>query len=67
MSTDGNVDVLLLLFFWFFLIIIIIVLQMPRNTFEEMKYLEIMIVSDHSMVGAPPRAAAINADSDVSL
>lgn len=25
--------------------------QMPRNTFEEMKYLEIMIVSDHSTVG----------------
>ena len=23
---------------------------MPRNVFEEMKYLELMIVSDHSMV-----------------
>lgn len=26
------------------------VLQMPRSVFEEMKYLEVMIVSDHSMV-----------------
>uniref|UniRef100_A0A8C5HQ16 ADAM metallopeptidase domain 23a n=1 Tax=Gouania willdenowi TaxID=441366 RepID=A0A8C5HQ16_GOUWI len=25
--------------------------QMPRSVFEEMKYLEVMIVSDHSMVG----------------
>lgn len=24
--------------------------QMPRNVFEEMKYIELMIVSDHSMV-----------------
>lgn len=28
----------------------VFILQMPRNIFEEMKYLEIMIVSDHSMV-----------------
>lgn len=42
-------------------------LQMPRNTFEEMKYLEIMIVSDHSMVGVPLRAEAINVDFDVAL
>lgn len=62
MNTDGNVDVLLLVFFF-----IIINLQMPRNTFEEMKYLEIMIVSDHSMVGAPLRAGAVNVDSDVTL
>lgn len=41
--------------------------QMPRNTFEEMKYLEIMIVSDHSMVGVPQRAPAINADLGVTL
>lgn len=40
---------------------------MPRNTFEEMKYLEIMIVSDHSMVGVPLRAEAINAAADVTL
>uniref|UniRef100_A0A667ZTT8 ADAM metallopeptidase domain 23 n=1 Tax=Myripristis murdjan TaxID=586833 RepID=A0A667ZTT8_9TELE len=32
------------------LIVSAFVLQMPRNIFEEMKYLEIMIVNDHSMV-----------------
>uniref|UniRef100_A0A668A549 ADAM metallopeptidase domain 23 n=1 Tax=Myripristis murdjan TaxID=586833 RepID=A0A668A549_9TELE len=31
------------------LIVSAFVLQMPRNIFEEMKYLEIMIVNDHSM------------------
>ena len=29
---------------------VVFILQMPRSVFEEMKYLEIMIVSDHSMV-----------------
>uniref|UniRef100_A0A8C9Y328 ADAM metallopeptidase domain 23 n=1 Tax=Sander lucioperca TaxID=283035 RepID=A0A8C9Y328_SANLU len=28
----------------------VFILQMPRSVFEEMKYLEIMIVSDHSMI-----------------
>uniref|UniRef100_A0A3B5MZ56 ADAM metallopeptidase domain 23 n=1 Tax=Xiphophorus couchianus TaxID=32473 RepID=A0A3B5MZ56_9TELE len=32
------------------LVIVCFVSQMPRSVFEEMKYLEIMIVSDHSMV-----------------
>ncbi len=29
-----------------------IISKMPRNIFEEMKYLEIMIVSDHNTVGS---------------
>lgn len=35
-------------------------LQMPRNVFEETKYLEIMIVSDHNLVctACVPSAAA---------
>uniref|UniRef100_A0A671Y5J5 ADAM metallopeptidase domain 23 n=1 Tax=Sparus aurata TaxID=8175 RepID=A0A671Y5J5_SPAAU len=32
------------------LLMMVFILQMPRSVFEEMKYLEIMIVSDHSMV-----------------
>lgn len=52
---------------WCFFIVFFFLLQMPRNTFEEMKYLEIMIVSDHSMVGVPLRAEAINVDFDVTL
>lgn len=40
---------------------------MPRNTFEEMKYLEIMIVSDHSMVGVPLRARVTNVDLDANF
>lgn len=51
----------------FFYCLFFFLLQMPRNTFEEMKYLEIMIVSDHSMVGVPLRAEAINVDFDVAL
>lgn len=31
-------------------LLLVFILQMPRSIFEEMKYLEIMIVSDHSMV-----------------
>ncbi len=29
-----------------------IISKMPRNIFEEMKYLEIMIVADHNTVGS---------------
>uniref|UniRef100_A0A4W6G8L8 ADAM metallopeptidase domain 23 n=1 Tax=Lates calcarifer TaxID=8187 RepID=A0A4W6G8L8_LATCA len=35
---------------WTVLIVSCFDLQMPRSVFEEMKYLELMIVSDHSMV-----------------
>lgn len=33
------------------MILIVLFSKMPRNIFEEMKYLEIMIVADHNTVG----------------
>ena len=34
--------------------------QMPGNVFEEIKYLEIMIVSDHNMVCALKKTNQVN-------
>lgn len=34
--------------------------QMPRSIFDEMKYLEVMIVSDHSMVRAQHKEASLH-------
>ncbi len=31
-------------------VFVLFLFQMPRNVFEEMKYIELMIVIDHSMV-----------------
>lgn len=61
MTTAGRVDD------WCVRLVFLLFFQMPRNTFEEMKYLEIMIVSDHSMVGVPLRARAITVDLVVTF
>lgn len=34
------------------MILIVLFSKMPRNIFEEIKYLEIMIVADHNTVGS---------------